>query len=120
MSDALQVPLAEGVACERTYWIVMDGEPRPLFIRWLQPQPMEVGWECPVQTTWPDGRVRIRRIGGEDSAQALFLAFCMVGSELIVSKNPVYWFDLNDDLGLPMLSAVADVVAERKARFEAK
>jgi hypothetical protein len=113
--------LAEGVACERTYQIIVDGSPQPLHCRWFVPEPhSEGGWECRRQITWPDGRTSNRRTGGVDSTQALMLALSSVGADLLASDDPVYWFDPNDDLGLPMLDIVVDDVAERKARFEGK
>ncbi len=120
MSDAPEVPLAEGVACERTYWIVENGEARPFVVRWLQPRLVDARWECPLEMAWPDGRTRTRSLYGADSTQALFTALSIAGVELLISKHPVYWFEPDDDLGLPVMPAVADIAAERKARFESK
>ena len=116
-----EAPLAPGVACERTYQVLIDGEPRPLLCRWFIPEPHPAGdWECRMQITGPDGRSRTRRAGGVDPVQALTLAMSMIGADLLLFDDPVYWFALDDDLGLPMLDGVADEVAERKARFEGK
>ena len=69
---------------------------------------------------WPNGRVLKRRAGGVDSFQALQLALSAVGVELLISDQPVYRAERDDDLGLPMLDVMADEIAERKARFEGK
>jgi len=117
----VEVPLPEGVACERTYQVVLDGGPQPLVCRWFVPEPHPEGdWECRMEISWPDGRVRKMRSGGVDSAQSLVLAFQLVAAELVVSELPVYWFDKDDALALPHLDVLAGDVAARKARFDAK
>ena len=118
---ATEVPLAEGVACERAYQVVIDGEPKPVLCRWFVPQPHPEGdWECRVEVTWPDGRVRRIAARGVDSTQALMLGFSLIASDFLVSDAPVYWFEANDDLSLPSFTVFAEDVAARKARFEGR
>lgn len=120
MNEAPWVPLEAGLACERVYQALVDGSPQPLRVRWFQPDLLDGYWNCTVQMIWPDGQTRMRRVGGEDSTQALVLALSAVGAELLAFKSPVYLFAIDDDLGLPVMDAVADLAVERKTRFEAK
>jgi len=113
-------PLGAGVACERTYQIVIDGAPQPLHCRWFVPKPWGSSWLCRMTITMADGHVRNLKTGGVDSAQALVLALQRVASELLDGDIPAFWFEEDDDLGLPCMDlAVADVAA-RKARFDAR
>lgn len=121
MSERNANPLPEGVACERAYRVVIDGEPKPLLCRWFIPQPHPEGdWECRIEITWPDGRVRKRTSGGVDATQALMLAFSLVATDILVSDNPIFWFEEHDDLGLPCLDGHAKDVAARKRWFDVK
>ncbi len=113
-------PLEAGVACERTYQIMVDGVPHPLLCRWFTPQPWGSSWLCHATMTTADGEVRKLRAGGVDSAQALTLALQLVAAELLDGDIPAYWFEEDDDLGLPYMDLFAEDVAARKARFEAK
>jgi hypothetical protein len=117
----VEAPLPPGVACERTYKVLIDGTERPLPCRWFVPEAHPEGsWMCRAEITWPGGRVRQVRAGGVDAAQALILAFSSVGVELLINDHPVYWSQPNDDLGLPLIEGLAKDVAERKARYEGK
>lgn len=117
----VEAPLPEGVACERTFQIVIDGAAQPLLCRWFIPEPHPEGdWECRGTITRADGGVRAFRACGVDSAQALVLAMQRVAADLLVGDIPAYWFDEDDDLGLPYMDVVAEDVAARKARFKAK
>jgi hypothetical protein len=112
--------LAQGVACERTYQVLVEGEPKPLLCRWFVPEPHPEGdWECRGTLTMADGGLRTFKAGGVDSAQALVLAMQRVAADLLAGDLPAYWFDQDDDLGLPHMDAVAEDVAARKARFKA-
>ncbi|AYV48793.1 hypothetical protein CFHF_17595 [Caulobacter flavus] len=92
-----------------------------MLCRWLIPEPHpKNGWRCEGQIVWPDGRVRSMAIGGEDSLQALRLAMMFVATELLTASEPVYLSAIDDDLDLPLPDVLADLVAERKARFEAR
>ena len=113
-------PLDVGVACERTYQIIVDGVPQPLHCQWFVPKPWGTSWLCRMTITMADGRVRNLKAGGVDSAQALVLALQKVAAELLAGDIPAYWFEEDDDLGLPYMDLVAEDVAARKARFEAK
>ena len=116
-----EAPLPEGVACERTYRIVMDGELQPLLCRWFVPEPHpEGGWMCHGTITMADGAVRPFKAGGVDSTQALILALQRVASDLLDGDIPAYRFEEDDDLGLPYMDLVAEDVAARKARFDAR
>lgn len=113
-------PLEEGVACERTYQIVISGAPQPLYCRWFVPEPWGSSWLCRITITMADGHVRNLKTGGVDSTQAMFLALQRVTAELLDGDIPAYWFDEDDDLGLPYMDMFADEVAARKAKFELK
>ena len=114
-----EAPLTEGVACERTYQVVVGGEPKSLLCRWFVPEPHPKGdWDCRVEIIWPDGRVQKTHGCGVDSAQALILALDTVVTRLLHSDESIYWFDEHDDLGLPHKPYHADQIAERKASFE--
>lgn len=109
-----------GIACERTYQILVDGEPQPLHCRWFIPQPWGSSWLCRATISMADGQVRNLKAGGVDSTQALFLAMRRVAADLLDGDIPAYWFDEDDDLGLPYMDMFAEDIAARKARFEAK
>jgi hypothetical protein len=114
-------PLPEGVACERTYQVVVDGAPKPLLCRWFIPQPHPEGdWDCRIELTWPDGRVQKTHAGGADSTQALLLALDKVLTLILTDDESIGWFQEHDDLGLPYQEYHAEDLAERKARFEGK
>lgn len=114
-------PLLEGVACERTYQVLVDGQPQPLFCRWFVPEPHPEGdWHCRIELTWPDGRVQKTYAGGVDSTQALLLALDKVLAVILTSDESIGWFQEHDDLGLPLQEYHAEDLAERKARFEGK
>ncbi|MBI1685650.1 DUF6968 family protein [Caulobacter hibisci] len=113
-------PLEAGVACERTYQILVDGGPQPLLCRWFTPQPWGRSWLCRTTMTMADGQVRSYRTGGVDSVQALVLAMNRVADALLEGDIPAYWFEQDDDLGLPYMDYLAEEMAARKIRFEAK
>ena len=117
----VEAPLVAGIACERTYQIVVEGEAQPLLCRWFIPEPHpEGGWECRGTITMADGRVRPFHTGGVDAVQALILALQRVANELLDGDIPAYWFEEDDDLGLPYMDLIAEDVAARKARFDAR
>jgi hypothetical protein len=117
----VETPLPEGVACERTYQVVIGGVPQPLLCRWFVPEPHPEGsWDCRVEITWPNGRVRKITSGGVDSAQAMILAFSYVATEILANDASIYWFDEHDDLSLPCSDHHAEEIAARKARFDGK
>ena len=98
-----EAPLAEGVACERTYQVVVDGQPQPLLCRWFIPTlHPQGGWDCQVELAWPDGHVQKAYAGGVDSAQALVLALETVHARILSGDMSIYWFEAHDDLGLPL------------------
>lgn len=113
-------PLDAGVACERTYQIVISGAPEPLHCRWFVPEPWGSSWLCRMTITMADGHVRKLKTGGVDSTQALVLALQRVSSELLDGDVSTYWFEEDDDLGLPYMDLMAEDVAARNARFKAK
>ena len=120
MSES-EAPLGDGVACERTYQVVVDGQPRPLLCRWFVPTPHpQGGWDCQVELAWPDGRVQKVYSGGVDSAQALVLALETVHSRILAGDMPIHWFEEHDDLGLPYRDHLTEDLAERKARFNVR
>lgn len=114
-----EAPLASGVACERTYQVLVRGKPKPLVCRWFVPEPHpEGGWDCRIELTWPGGRVQNTHAGGVDSTQALLLALDKVMTLILTHDESIYWFEEHDDLGLSQPDYLADDLAERKARFD--
>ncbi|MEJ2814307.1 hypothetical protein [Caulobacter sp. CCG-8] len=83
-------PLEAGVACERTYQILLDGVAKPLLCRWFVPEPWGSSWLCRITITMVDGRVRRLKTGGVDSTQALILALQRVSAELLDGDVPAY------------------------------
>jgi hypothetical protein len=116
-----EAPLAPGVACERTYQVVVGGEPRPLLCRWFLPEPHPEGsWDCRIELTWPGGRVQKTHAGGVDSTQALLLAVDKVLALILTHDESIYWFEEHDDPGLSHPDYLAEDLAQRKARFDAR
>jgi hypothetical protein len=117
----VEAPLPSGVACERTYQVIIDGQPQPLLCRWFVPTPHPQGsWDCRVELVWPDGRLQRVQSGGVDSAQALVLALESVHVRILSDDLPIHWFEEHDDLGLPYRDHLAEDLAERKARFDVR
>jgi hypothetical protein len=115
-----EAPLADGVACERTYKVLVRGKPKPLLCRWFVPEAHpEGGWDCRIELTWPDGRVQNTHAGGVDSTQALLLAVDKVMTLILTRDEAIYWFEEHDDLGLSHPDYLAEDLAERKADFDA-
>ena len=116
-----EAPLAPGVACERTYQVLVSGKPKPLLCRWFVPTPHpQGGWDCQVELVWPDGRVQKAYSGGVDSAQSLVLALETVHARILNDERPIHWFEEHDNLGLPYRDHLDEDLAERKARFDAR
>src|SRR6185312_9668506 len=77
---------------------------KEISIRIFVPEPsFNNSWSCHYEVDWPEG-TRAAEAGGADSAQALFLAMQMIGSEIYTSSyhksgklyldapNKGYWF----------------------------
>ncbi len=100
--------------CEREYNLIIDGEVKPFMVRWMKPTPDPLGsWSCVYHLEWPHRPHVERKAYGVDSTQALFLAMHNAAAELYTAEPPVFWFEPNDVLGLPVASAIADLESER-------
>lgn len=112
-SDA-EVSTMDEVVCERRYQMVLAGEATPFMVRWAKPAPDPRGdWNCSYRIEWPHRPTASRQAFGVDSVQALNLAMMNVASELYTSEPPVFWWEPDDVLGLPVASAVAEFEAAR-------
>lgn len=102
------------VICERLFQqVTPDGEAKRFRVAWMQPVARENDWVCEYVIEWPDGPPRARRIFGVDSVQALLLAMKVAAGELYDAEPPVFWWDPDDVLDLPILDGVADLEAAR-------
>jgi hypothetical protein len=89
------------VVCERTYWMMIDGQPRPIPVRWLRPVLDSVSWCCEIQVDWPNQTPQRQKIYGVDSVQAILLAFQAAASILCTTRPSVFLYEFGDDLHLP-------------------
>src|SRR2546423_666707 len=53
-------------------------------IRLFSPQRHDDHWSCRYEIDWPEGR-EIRKAGGADSVQAIFVALQMIGADIYTS-----------------------------------
>ena len=79
-----------------------------------QPQPVDDGrtYFCPYQIVGM-GQGRVRRAGGADSVQALYLALQRIATDLYTSdehRDGRLTLDGMRNLGLPVPSSIADLV----------
>jgi hypothetical protein len=101
---------------------VLDGDvTRRLRVTWNAPvEEADETWFCEVELDEEGKPVRRARTGGVDAVQALYLALCMVAARLHTDERYVFWFEPDDDLGLPTARAIDDLVAARAERFAAR
>lgn len=83
-----------------------------------QPYPVDDGrtYFCPYQITGI-GRGSVRRTGGVDSVQALFLALQMIGTDLYTSDEYQAQrlnLDGDVDLGFPVPDSISDLLPKNK------
>jgi hypothetical protein len=103
--------------CERRFTAIVDGEETPATVRWMKPHPDGNDWRCEWTLTLGAGAPRHKYAMGVDSTQALVLAFAYALAVLATYEHRVFWFEPDDDLGLPGGGAVHDELrAERAAR----
>ena len=103
------------IACERTYTLA-DGDKTPALVRWEVPGLDDRLWGCTYTIQSAGAEVVRRRIFGEDGVQALQLAMSTAAVDLLLFEPPVYWFEPDDDLGLPIPEAVRDRADAREDR----
>jgi hypothetical protein len=87
------------VACDRDFTMLVDGEPRRVFVEWRCPTRWRGDWECRFTIYWPDRDADELRGIGVDSTQALLLAMNTVS--VLLEQRSVYWLDGGFGLGLP-------------------
>lgn len=99
--------------CERTYQTTVVGTVHAFAVRWFKPEPWRGDWRCEFEIGWP-GKSAVRRaIYGVDSTQAFYLALEAAAAELYLADPPVYWWEPDDILCLPISSTLADLEACR-------
>jgi hypothetical protein len=106
--------VSEDVFCEREFQILLGDEAKSFAVRWMKPVPdPRCDWSCTYSISWPHLPEKKRTIFGIDSVQALQLAMQAAATELYMSDPPVFWFEPDDILGLPVSSAIADLETAR-------
>ena len=106
--------MSDVLACERTYQMEIGGETRLVPVCWATPAPDPRGdWSCAFRIEWPHRPATFRKCYGIDSVQALVLAIQAVAAELYTAQPPVYWWEPDDVLGLPVPHDIADLEAAR-------
>ncbi len=102
------------VICERLFQMRLAETVCPVQVRWFQPTLTQNDWCCDYIIEWPHRAATEGRAFGVDSVQALQLAMSSAGVQLYLENPPVFWFEENDRLGLPLMSASAELEAKRK------
>jgi hypothetical protein len=97
------------IVCEREYQTEIDGVVRPIQVSWDRPQPDQNNWRCDYRIFWPGGEVSNGYAGGADSTQALLLGMKQVSAILYHTQPPVFLYEPDDILDLPVLSNVQDL-----------
>ena len=98
------------------------GDEEKLFaIRIYAPEPHGDSWDCRYEIDWPEGTQRMV-MGGFDSAQALLLAFYMIGADLNTSsyhrEGRLICGEPGKGLGFPVAAVLKDLlVGEDKELF---
>lgn len=105
------------IVCERSFQQIVDGAAVSFRVVWMQPVADGNDWACEYRIEWPDRTWKLRRIFGVDSTQALILAMQTAAAELYGAEPPVFWFEPDDTLGLPLSPGLADLEAARKGRI---
>ena len=106
--------MSEDVVCEREFQILLGEEVKPFAVRWMKPVSDPQGdWSCISRVEWPHKAHVTGKTFGVDSVQALYLAMTRVAAELYAAEPPVFWFEPDDVLGLPVSPTIADLEAAR-------
>jgi len=105
-------------ALTRTYSVLDGDEGHPLEVTWGDPiEEADGAWFCEVSFAEAGKPTWRRRVGGVDAVQALYLGLQLAASDLYSHTQHFCWFERDDDLGLPVLPAVQEVVQARAERF---
>ena len=62
-----------------------DNDVFDIVIRIFAPEGSGRSWSCRYEIDWPEGR-QVMEVGGIDSAQAILLAFQMIGADIYTSN----------------------------------
>lgn len=77
-------------------------------------------WLCRYEIDWPEGRWAMEA-GGLDAMQALYLAFCMIGSDIYTSNyhkaGQLYWETSGSGYGFPVPATLRDLLQGNDKRF---
>jgi hypothetical protein len=93
----------------------------PVQIRISAPEQKDIAWSCGYEIDWPEG-VEKRAAWGADSAQAVLLAFQMIGADLYTSsyhKAGKLVFGAPDaGYGFPVPSSLRPFLVGDDAKFQ--
>lgn len=94
---------------------------KEISIRIFVPEPsVNNSWSCRYEVDWPEG-TRAAEAGGVDSAQALFLAMQMIGSEIYASSyhksGKLYLDEPNKGYGFPVPVTLRDLLIGDDKKF---
>ncbi len=91
-----------------------------LEVRIYAPEPHGDSWDGRYEIDWPEGTQRMV-MGGFDSAQALLLAFYMIGADLNSStyhnEGRLVWGKPGSGLGFPVAEVLKDLLVGDDQRF---
>jgi hypothetical protein len=90
-------------------------------IRISAPEQQDAAWSCAYEIGWPEG-VEQRMAWGADSAQAILLAFQMIGADLYTSSyhkaGKLIFGTANAGYGFPVPSSLRTFLVGDDARFQ--
>jgi hypothetical protein len=101
------------VFCERRYRMILDGSAMEFPVRWFRPEPFGQDFSCWFEIDWPHRERSRARTFGVDAVQALLLAMEGVCFMLYRASPPVFLWEPDDILRLPVAPGFADLEAAR-------
>ncbi|MGL4729666.1 MAG: DUF6968 family protein [Bosea sp. (in: a-proteobacteria)] len=104
----------------RVLGLLLNGKLHELEVRIYAPEQNGDSWDCRYEIDWPEGTQRMV-MGGFDSAQALLLAFYMIGADLNSSsyhrEGRLIWGEAGEGLGFPVAATMRDLLVGDDKRF---
>ena len=89
-------------------------------IRIYAPERKAVDWSCRFEVDWPDGMLASAAIG-IDAAQALLLAFQMIGAQIYASDHhasgKLMWHAPGKGYGFPVTNNIRDLLVGDDKKF---
>ena len=93
----------------------------PVQVRIHAPDKKDTAWSCNYEIDWPEG-VEQRAAWGVDSAQALLVAFQMIGADLYTSSyhkaGELVFETVGAGYGFPVPSSLRPFLVGDDARFQ--